>query len=428
MGTGRDPDYADRLTEAERRTLDLIMERLGHRPGPVRGAVPPGRAPEPLPGPLPVPAGPRPVPSGPQTAPARLRQAPAGSRSAPVRLRQAPAGPSRRRSWRAPVATAAAAALVLLAAGSAPLMLDRWRTPSPPPQDLATGPGTPAKTLTVLAAAAGRQPDPAAGSTVSHRHDLAVVVSGPPPQCRVTATVIRTWVPAGPVSGPVSGRLAVDRVAPPTAVLEQARCDLGEPASPGQQPLVDRRVDDIAREWARLRTVTDGLPRYLSPRWVAQTLGVAAPWTEVPGRAEDLDLLLEKLCRNFAATECGALRWTVLVEVVASAETSQAQRAAALRLAATGGGATPVPGSGATSVPEVTRDVTGRAGVTLRVPYLVPSGSLLGAAGVPGTAELTFDEHTGALLQRQVSSPAQAGVEIAVYLVSTRTADDTAGS
>ncbi|HET8683226.1 MAG TPA: hypothetical protein VFM54_15360, partial [Micromonosporaceae bacterium] len=391
MGTGRDPDYADRLTEAERRTLDLIMERLGHQPGPA-----PAR-------PWPVPAGLRPVLAG-------------------------RAGPPRRRSWRAPVATAAAAALVLLAAGSVPLVLDRWRVPPPPVQDLATRPGTAAEILAALAAAASRQPDPPAGSPVSYRRDLAVVVSGPPPQCRVTATVIRTWAPAGPVGGPVPGRLAVDWVAPPTAVLERARCDLGNPASPGQQPLVDRRVDDIAGEWARLRTLTDGLPRHLSPRWVAQALGVAAPWAEVPGRAGDLDRLLDKLCRNFAATECGALRWTVLVEVVASAETSQAQRAAALRLAASGGGAAPVPGSSATLVPTVTRDVTGRAGVTLRVPYLVPSGSPLGSGGVPGTADLTFDESTGALLQRQVSSPAQAGTETTVHLVATRTGDDTAGS
>ncbi|HZN20144.1 MAG TPA: hypothetical protein VFB84_18435 [Micromonosporaceae bacterium] len=402
MGTGRDPDYADRLTEAERRTLNLIMERLGHQPGPAHGTVLPSRELEPLPGQRP--------------APARLRPGAAG-----------PAGSPRRRSWRAPVATAAAAALVLLAAGSVPLALDHWRTPSPSPQDLATRPGTAAETLAALAAAAGRQADPPAGRMVGYRRDLAIVVSGPPP-CRVTATVIRTWAPAGPTSGPAPGRLVVDRVAPPTAVLEQARCDLGDPASPDQQRLVDRRVDDIASEWVRLRTVTDGLPRYLSPRWVAQTLGVVAPWTGAPAQAEDLDLLLEKLCRNFAATECAALRWTVLVEVVASAETSQAQRAAALRLAAAGGGATPVPGSGATLVLGVTRDVTGRAGVTLRVPYLVPSGSLLGAAGGLGTAELTFDESTGALLQRQVSSPAQAGSETTVHLVATRTGDDTAGS
>ncbi|MFK3983521.1 hypothetical protein ACI2K4_24445 [Micromonospora sp. NPDC050397] len=381
MRSNRDPDYAHELTDAEQRTLDLLLARLGERTAE---------------------AGPPPVVPPPTVLPAPR----SGRAAAP------PAAPGRRRRWLAPLAVAAAATGVLLAAdlvpvGFGPDQPDR----NPPPVAAAS----PREVLDRLAEAAAHVTDPPAGADLLHRHDLEVLVTGAPAACAVTTVAASSWVDARPASGgPVAGRLKAELSTPPADAAGLAGCT-GTASAPAARTLFDGTTQDLDARWAALGDgVPGGLPGYTSPRWVSVVFNVPDPATDIPADPVDLDRRLGKLCANQPATDCPALRWTLLVEFLTSPETGAAQRAAALRLAAQEGNAT--------LVPDVDRDVTGAPGVTLRVPYLRLAGSRVTDGGESTAAELTFDPGTGDLRQRRLRSADGARTEFTVHLARTRTA------
>jgi hypothetical protein len=117
-----------------------------------------------------------------------------------------------------------------------------------------------------------------------------------------------------------------------------------------------------------------------------------APWLRyVDPRRADLERLGDPLKHPGAW-------WVAFVEILTSPRTATEARAKALRAAAERTEAVEVTG--------LIADLTGRWGVSVRVPYL--------AGGEAVTADLMFDPGTGALLQ--VAAHTSAGVLATTYL------------
>ncbi len=100
------------------------------------------------------------------------------------------------------------------------------------------------------------------------------------------------------------------------------------------------------------------------------------------------------------------------MELLASTQTTPAQRSAALSIGKAGGTAT--------LVHNVESDVVGRPGITLRVPYVVLATDSLDTVGPIMTADLTFDPLTGELLQRAVPAGSPTATVFTAYLAATR--------
>jgi hypothetical protein len=300
METRRGPDYAYDLTETERRTLDMLVDRI-------ESGVP-----------------------------------------APIPLR-------RRRS---PFVSAAAAAVVVMTMIGSIWLLARPRQPAPPADAHAT--------LEQLAVAAAS----AAPGRPSPRLTTEVLVEDPAGSCTVGA--VTTSV--------TTGHLAVRSATVPAGVAAQAGCSGDPRVDPAPQPSFDRDTPDPAAKWTQLRATIRALP----------------PWVETVDASGDLSAALRRACAAPTTTDCTGTWWTLLTGVLADPGTTGAVRAEALRLALASGEAT--------MVPAVTTDVTGRPGVTVRVPH--PDAT---------TADLTFDPGTGALLQRAVTEDGGSAVRFTVY-------------
>jgi hypothetical protein len=419
----RDDYYAAELTAAEQRILDTLLARLPHTPDtPAAGPPPPIVPLRPVPR-RPADADPRPAhltPSDADPRPAHLTPIDADPRPAhltPIDAEPPPgnATPARsaRSAWsrRAPLVAAAAAAAVLLSVGVLPRLLSPVNDPATPAPTAATAsaPADAGPALRGLAAAAGQAKAPAARAYL-YRERLDVRITGNTGACTVDAYRSQIWVPAdGPAPATDGGRLTVTTVDAGTLDLAGVGCrDLRPAGTIGTT--ADGPADDIAARW----TAATGFPptAYVGPRWVSDEFGFADPRAELPDTPDTLGRQLDKWCANAPDMDCGALRWAAVAELLTSPETTPAQRKAAL-LATDDDGVSMRSGVGA--------DVTGRPGVTLRVPHLpVPIGS--GDPGVAGTADLTFDPATGALLQRSVTGA--DGQEITVFLAAAPVPDD----
>jgi len=357
MNGERGPEYADKLTEEERRTLDTLLAR--------QSAV------------------------------------------RPFRARAASRG---RRAWYVPAAAAAAAVLVLLAVGSVRLLAGPREPGVRTDRPAGAPPLSATETLAALADAAGRSADrPAA---VPYRRTLEIVVRRTGTACGLTAATTQTWLDAGvEAPRPPAGRLVAGWATVPAAVAGQMGCAVVDPstAGPVTGTLFDGTTQDLSAEWARLADANDGLARYAGPWRVSQAFQVAGrPLAAAPLTApDDLARFLAKMCGHFAAPDCTAFAWTVLAEALASPQVNQAQRAAALRYATSLGGAA--------TVPAATGDATGRPGTTLRVPCLALGRGGF-ADGQQALADLTFDAGTGALLQLAVRAPDGKRTEVTVYV------------
>lgn len=266
--------------------------------------------------------------------------------------------PRRSPRWgRLAAAAVAVAAVVVSASGIRALVAGPTESPA-------------GATLRALAGAADDVSEP--GSGPAFRRALDVVVFGRREECRFVAVDSRLWVPVTKPAGPATGtRMIVAVTMPPAAAAAVAGCaDDGVP-TPDVQPrqLFDGTTADPAATWVE------------AGRDVVEFPAFDDPWAVDP--------------------PAGDARWQALVGSLVGAGTDPAERAELLARAATWPGAEPVPG--------VATDLTGRPGTTLRVPY--PGG----------TADLTFDTGTGALLQRVVRPADRWRVAITVYLDLSRT-------
>lgn len=319
----RGPDYADHLTEAERRTLDQLV-----------GAV------------------------------------------------------QRRRQWRAPVAAGVAALLVVLGVAAIGLVgRDPGGTPVVPAGSDGPGPAAAAETLADLAGQAQRMapptdPDP----EWWYRKRLDVMVA-PEEPCRVLAAMIETWEPAGDPQRP--GRIAAEPAAPPATATDLAGCAI---ITEVPVPLFEQ-TGDVAGAWEELAAQLNGLaPRYLPSRLVMEE--------EPPAGYPEPEQLADLLGAGQQETDAPGGWWAALVRLLASPQADPRLRAAALEAAALRATTT---GEEAQVVPDRTADLTGRPGVTVRVPYYLDGRTV--------SAELIFDTTTGDLLQSIVNE-----LEITVFL------------
>ena len=307
--------------------------------------------------------------------------------------------PARRSRRALPVAAGIAAALVLAAAAAIPLLHkdpDRGRPP------VAEGP---AAVLTRLADQAAGIPDPSPAGPVLVRRTLEVRATG----CTVDAYTATIRVGAGAALQQTPGHLTVEPATPPAAARELSGCP--SPAARAAGTSYDGETTSLSATWAAL-----GLWGYANPRGIADSTHSQdrRPIATLPTGAAGLAAALRTACAAQSEPDRAACRWTALVEILSSPEADAAHRLAALRAAAADGAAT--------RVPAATADLTGRPGVTLRVPYLVPPvGRTPEPVSAVATADLTFDPGTGALLQR-VERPRRPTDPImaTVYLAVTR--------
>jgi hypothetical protein len=345
----RGPEYAESLTQAERRVLDTLLAEQGARPAPVR------------------------------------------------------------RSWRPPVVAAAASLMILLAIAAIPLL--RATVPSTGAASAAPSAG---EVLSELAAAAAAVPVPAGPAEEWYRHRLDVRVEmayGTSGACRVTAITTQLWEPADTNRwNLLAGRLVAERVLPPPAAAPLAGCTAPKP-DPLSGPIERARgvpgvnwfemVNELGR-YGELKvgrkSYSLGWPAYTDPRWPALDLAGVVSAEQIDQRMLE-GSVLERLD---GSTSQSPIWWMALGSLLASPVSHPAQRAAALRAAAARNEAVPVP--------ELTADVTGRPGVTLRVPYY--------HYWRDWTADLTFDVHTGSLLQQIVY--ADTLVDVTVYVAMRR--------
>ena len=380
MKTARGHDFADDLTDVERRQLDVLLALVASQPPhlTIDTSVPgvPGAA-----------------------AISRRRRLSSGK-------------------WRSTVVTGLVAAGVLIAAGSVPLLFNQVREDRLPNDPAVTEQRSVAEILDDLAGIAGQITPPPAGGSVLHRYVVDVLVSGGPDSCAVTAVAQHAWVDPTAradwtAGSAIPGYLRTGLTEPPTDAAGRAGCGVVAATTPGSsEPLFDGLTNDLAatsREMA-VRTGVDG--HHSSPVWATVVFQASAPSIGAPGTARGLELRLGKLCLGVDAERCDALRWAVLVELLTSPQTTPAQRSAALSIGATGGTAT--------LVHDVESDVVGRPGITLRVPYVVLATDSLDTVGPIMTADLTFDPRTGELLQRAIPAGGPASTVLTVYVAATR--------
>lgn len=345
----RGPEYADQLTDPERRTLEALVTRVERRN-------------------------------------ARYERAGVASLRAPI--------------------AAGLAALAILLVTTMVAQLGDSSPPGTPPVGAPAGPpaGAPTDTrsafdaLQDLAAAATAAPPPATRPAVEaylHRLDVIVVAGGATPgHCRVTALDIEVWqtieviLDGAPTTSdkdePKYSRLEVERAQPPEAALTGCATTFETygPVPASFQGNLHEAWEELARE-----------------------LGSDTPR---PGDLLIFDTdaegaLSHLLADLLALTEPPHRWWQALVRLLASPQ-EPGVAATALEAAARWTAEAP---DGTVQLLGRDADVTGRPGISLRVPYPTRDGR-------PSTAELTLDPDTGALLQLLVDTG--AGTEITAYL------------
>lgn len=301
-----------------------------------------------------------------------------------------------------PLAAALAAVLVLFAVAAIRLLTsDRA---APPVADRSVHSG-----FTELAERAATVPDPPVTSGSLVRKTLEMRVTVEPGRCSLDAYAATVTVRdnAPPQSTP--GSLDVRRTAPPPGLRAQSGCPDGATLSGGESTgdIFDGRTADVPAKWESL-----GLPDYTSLRGVADPSQAqdSRDVGTLPTDAGKLASALRTVCAPQAESSRSACWWTRLVELLTSPESDTAHRVAGLRAAAAAATVSPDPGT--------SRDVTGRPGISFRVPYTyTPGGPGRTAANATATADLTFDAGTGALLQRIIRPAGGAGpTTFTVYL------------
>jgi hypothetical protein len=355
----RGDDYADNLTEAERRTLDRLLQTV----------------------------------STPEHVPAMING----------RLVELPVDPGRdrprtARSGRPRVALAAAAvAVIALAAAFIPSVVPGIR-PGWLPTLHGPPPPAPAQRSTVdvvagLAGAAGRE----AVTRPSTQDVLVVVASRDGDRCRNNGYQVDLGLAAaGPDDLPA---VKLDITGISTVVGPPSRVPCGDnqaPAGPADgQPSTKIFSFDLpatALVWSDLvrKLASSGtpLPDLLDPRTLPSGLDIRM----LSLAPDSLGPFMAKQALIQPAGD--AAWWTAVMPLLCSPLASPALRSAALTLAADRL-------AGVTLVTEHGYDLLGRAGPVLRVPYAV--------GGLATTADLTFDPETGALWQRTVYAPAGLG-------------------
>lgn len=323
------------------------------------------------------------------------RPAPAPRR--PARLRTARQQPARARRL-LPIGAGIAVALVL-AGVTAVRMLNPAPDETPPPA------ADPQAVLTRLAAQAAGTAGRSPVGPVLVRRTLEVRAT----DCTLDAFTATVRVADDAAFQSTPGHLQAGRAEPPAAARALAGCP--EPTSTAEPASYNGETPDLHAEWAAL-----GLWGYDSPRGIVDVTQAQdhRPIAALPTDAAALATALRTICAAQNGSERTACWWTRLVEILASPEADTAHRVAALRAAAAQGEAD--------GVPTVTADLTGRPGVTLRVPYApAPTGQRHSPDSTTSTAELTFNAGTGALLQR-VERPLKPTdpTTATVYLAITR--------
>jgi hypothetical protein len=235
--------------------------------------------------------------------------------------------------------------------------------------------------------------------------DVEVSMAGDAPgACQVTAVTTRLWEPVNTDRFEMlTGRLVAERIDPPAAAAGLAGCTAPKPAPPSDVLELDSdnpgfywnpMTEELG--WYDIREVRGeqfGLawPEYVDPRLPAlQLAGVTS------GQRVDQHLREWADLQPVVGSDLTPFWWTALSLLLASPVSDSASRAAGLRAAAGR--------DEAVLMPELTADVTGRSGVTLRVPYH--------AHIQDWTADLTFDVRTGGLLQQAVH------IDSAVYITT----------
>lgn len=347
----RGDDYAYELTEAERRTLDRLLERV----------------------------------STPDQVPALINGRPVGLPAGrePDRVRTARSG-----RLRVALAAASVAVIALVTAfipSLVPGMVPGWSPSRPSPSPTATQAST-VDILAGLAAATDRAP-----ATDGSQQEITMVVTtirndrcrdngyrvswrlkqfSPDERPALLLDIDEIALPAGPV---LCGRTSP----PPSPVADQPSTSLFSGRAP-DEPRASATL------WGKLATSGTVLPDLSDPRTLAGGLDIQ-PLASAVSR---LAPTLAKLATIWPGGD--AAWWTGVMPLLCSPLSTPALRSAAFALARDRL-------AGVTVLTEHGVDLLGRAGPVLRVPYAVD--------GQITTADLTFDPATGDLLQRTVHAP-----------------------
>lgn len=344
--TGRGPDYAHNLSTSERETLDRLLTR---------------------------------------------------------------ARPRRRRAAGVPLTAGIAAAAILLLVVSVTTVLRTSRPvdvgASPAPTVLAqlaaaaAAANIPATGIAATTALGSDGPDQAVqastlwGEPDPHHAEvrLEVIVDSAPTGCLAWSIASLTQPlisPAWPAD--LLGGVFLTWVAPPSDLAAVAGCEPVSVAPKSPSPLGDTFAyrKSIVAGWQELAARLPEarmLPSYVDSRALDRRVAISSI---SPTAAGVLDVLAGLSLADSGGDE-SARWWSLWVELMVSTYTGPELRVAALRAAAWQASQG---GDGAAALTDAP-DITGRAGVAIRVPYLRFDGA---------TAKLTFDPVTGALLQRAV--------------------------
>jgi hypothetical protein len=189
-----------------------------------------------------------------------------------------------------------------------------------------------------------------------------------------------------PVPGWAPVALTIGRVAPPAGTTSWLDCpEVAVPSpTPYEKLFEGSTIGDGAAGWAdllarvRLQAL---LPDLIDPRAIPDGMMVGS----LTADAGTLAAALDKVAALPPGGSAGW--WTAVAQLLSSPRCPPAIRSTALSLAANRSADVGV-------VTDHPTDILGRPGVTVRVPYTVD--------GVATRADLTFDQTTGALLQRAV--------------------------
>jgi hypothetical protein len=335
----RGPDFAHELTDSERRTLDMLLRQ---------------------------------VTLAPTIQDAAVRHVPGLAVDPGIERR------TRRPGWRGWLAvTVSAATVAAIALGTGLLPVRPGAAP-------------------VVAAA------PTQTSTVDMLRALAAAArrSGPPTRA-VETTIVALAVHKGavcaentyevaaamkPVAGWAPVSLIIARVAPPAGVSSWLDCPetVMPSPTPYEKVFAGTTTGDGTAGWTELLArvkLQALLPDLIDPRAIPDGLTVGTLSADPSTLAAALDKV------GTLPPGGSAAWWTAVAQLLSSPRCPPAVRSTALALAANRSAEVRV-------VTDHPTDILGRPGVTVRVPYTVD--------GFATHADLTFDEATGALLQRAV--------------------------
>jgi hypothetical protein len=356
----RGPDYADQLTESERRTLNLLLQHVG-------------------------PAGQMANTSGPggvELGRGRRAHDAAAARDIGV------GGRPGRSAWRQRIGIAVSAAAVAGIALSTSLVTMHPGAAPASPAPVATT-STPS-TMDVLRALseASRASGP---SSALAQASAVVVATQKGSACAVNAYQVVTAMKVATAWPPVT--VEIGRIGEPSRSAPWLSCvEVGSEqpnATPYQKVFEGATGGDGPAGWnALLARVRQSVlvPDLLDPRAIPDGLAVGTLSSDPATLATALD----KVAMSPPGGSTGW--WTAVVQLLSSPLCPPTVRSTVLSMAADASRSADV-----RVVVDRPTDILGRPGTTLRVPYSVD--------GVAAHADLTFAITTGALLQRTVYAP-----------------------